>query len=546
MRRALRACAYAGVRLGVAAAVVCLAATIADAAPRTEILPYVEVDQILDTRLSGDSFGPDTVTYTSLAAGVDATVRTRRVEAGVSFRYEHQFAETHAAGDTNRYDGLARLNLHIVPGLLDFEAGGIATRTRYDIRGAAPAPNVGNPRNITQVYSGYLGPSLAHRFGEFDVTAAYRFGYTKVDDKADRGLAPGETGFGSYDHSTNQSATASIGMRPGDLPFGWTISGAWSSEHVAQLDGRFHDRLIRLDLTLPVAPTLALIGGVGYEDLKSSEDTPLIGPGGVPVLSANGRYIADPGQPRLLAYDSSGLYYDVGIVWKPSRRTTLIATVGKRYGGFSATGSFNHEINDSSSIQIGVYDVVDSFGRSLDRTLVGLPTAFSVPRNPFTNAIGGCVFSTDAAAGPGGCFDNSLQSVRGEDYRSRGVYALYSAGRGPVRIGIGGGYAQHRYLVPTGFAAQGRTRDQSYDGQANVSVRLSPRTTWENVVEVDYYVPGGPEATNVLTGSATSALYHSFTGHLSGSAAAGVYAYDQDGFDTDVTGQLLLGMRYQF
>ena len=520
----------------------------AQAAPRSVTLsPYVEVNQILATQLSGpDYLGDDVVTYTTVAAGIDGQVATRRVSAGLNFRYEHQFGYGRA-GDTDRYDGIGRLNVHVIPNLLDFEAGGIATRTRYDIRGFAPSAAVGNASNITQVYSLYAGPSLAKSVGDLDFTAAYRFGYTKVENKVDRGLLAGEQGFGSYNHSTNHSATASVGMRPGDvLPIGWTISGAYSRENTDQLNGRFTDKLVRLDLTYPVSSTLALIGGVGYEKIGASQDTPLFGPGGQPRVDRNGQYISDPTQARLLAYQSDGFYYDAGVVWKPSARTTLIATAGKRYGGLAVTGSFSHQINQSGSIQIGVYNVVDSFGRSIGRTLSGLPTTFTVSRNPFTNAVSGCVFSTDPRAGAGGCFDDSFQSITSNNYRSRGVFALYSVGRGPLRIGVGGGYSEHRYLVPAFNSPLYGTTDKSWSGQVNTSLRISPRTTWENVLQVDYYEPGQAGANDVITGSATTALYHSFTGHLSGTAAAGLYAFDADGYDTNLSGQLLLGARYQF
>lgn len=517
----------------------------ASAAPRTQINAYVGVDQILSTRLSGGDFGDDTVTYTALTAGVDGTIATRRVEAGFAYRYSHQFGWSDDAGDADIHEGLLRATVHVTP-FLDLDAGAIATRTRYDIRGAAPNPNVGDPANIAQVYSLYGGPSFAKSLGGLDLTAAYRFGYTKVENKLDRGLETGTPGFGAYNDSTNHLATASVGMRPGELPFGWTVSGAYSRENVDQLDGRFTDKLVRLDLVFPVSPTLALTAGVGYEDITATQDRPLFAAAGVPVVDRNGQYVSDPSQPRLLAYDNDGFYYDVGVIWRPSSRTSLIATVGKRYGGLSINGSFNYRLTSSSAVQVGVYNVVDSFGRSLGRNLGALPTNFVVPRSPFTGAGGGCVFSNDPRAGAGGCFDDSLQSVTSANFRSRGIFALYSAGRGPVRIGLGGGYTQRRYLVPAAFTALYGTKDESWFGQANMGLQLTPRTSWENFLQVDYFRPSGPLAGDVISGSVVTALYHNFTGHWYGTAAAGLYAYDTEAFDTNVTGQLLLGMRYQF
>ena len=64
-----------------------LAAAPALADPQARVIPYVEVAQGLDADLSAD----DTVTYTELAAGVDASVQTARVSAQADARYEHDY-----------------------------------------------------------------------------------------------------------------------------------------------------------------------------------------------------------------------------------------------------------------------------------------------------------------------------------------------------------------------------------------------------------------------------------------------------------------------
>ena len=72
----------------------------------------------------------------------------------------------------------------------------------------------------------------------------------------------------------------------------------------------------------------------------------------------------------------------------------------------------------------------------------------------------------------------------------------------------------------------------------------------QNIAYIDWYHSGLPnidgEGGDVVTGGATSSLFHSFTPHFSGTAAVGVYATDQEEVDTFVTGQLLVGARYQF
>src|SRR5687767_10279133 len=51
---------------------------------RSEIHPYLEVSQVVSAELDSG----DTLTYTSLAAGVDGNIRTRRVTVSIGYRYQ--------------------------------------------------------------------------------------------------------------------------------------------------------------------------------------------------------------------------------------------------------------------------------------------------------------------------------------------------------------------------------------------------------------------------------------------------------------------------
>ena len=54
------------------------------------------------------------------------------------------------------------------------------------------------------------------------------------------------------------------------LPIGVGVGGMWNEQDVSNLDQRIRDRNVRGDVTVPVSPTLALVGGVGYEDVEVS------------------------------------------------------------------------------------------------------------------------------------------------------------------------------------------------------------------------------------------------------------------------------------
>ena len=61
---------------------------------RLAVQPYIEASQILTAQLSP---GDDVVTYTQLAAGVDASINGRRSAGTVSLRYERNFGWGDAA-----------------------------------------------------------------------------------------------------------------------------------------------------------------------------------------------------------------------------------------------------------------------------------------------------------------------------------------------------------------------------------------------------------------------------------------------------------------
>src|SRR3546814_20940953 len=88
----------------------------------------------------------------------------------------------------------------------------------------------------------------------------YRFGYTKVEIDEPAILSPDVQPQDIFDSSTNHAAWASLGARPGDLPFGWKVSGGYEREDARQLDQRYDGKYERAALTIPIDPTFALPG----------------------------------------------------------------------------------------------------------------------------------------------------------------------------------------------------------------------------------------------------------------------------------------------
>lgn len=510
------------------------------ARPLVDVSPYIEVQQILFADLDG---GRDILTYTTVAAGVDATIATRRAEAQVSLRYERVIGYDSQVQDQDVYSGLARGSVAVTRNL-SLEAGALATRSGLDARG----PNRGSFQpfsdNVTQVYSAYAGPTFSAQTGDLAVSAAYRVGYTKVESGDPSPLPAGQNPVDIFDDSVSHAASASIAMEPGTLPFGWTVSAGYAREDAGQLDLRFEDVYGRADVILPITDTLAAVGGVGYEKVKVSERDALRNALGNPVVGPNGRLVTDPNSPRLIAYKSDGLIWDAGVLWRPSRRTALEARYGHRYGSDTYIGSFSYTPNERMGVNVSVYDTVEGFGSSVNDTLASLPTSFNSNRNALTGDLNSCVFS----ARGGNCFNNALRTASSATFRSRGVQASISESNGPWSSGLGIGYDRRKFLAAA-LGGQGQISgliEENYYLSGYLGRELDRRSSISTNVYASLNDPGQAGAPDSYGFGANAAYYRNIWRGLSATVAAGIDTYRVEDFEQDVTASALLGLRYSF
>lgn len=508
---------------------------------KADVAPYIEIQQILVADLKD---GSDVLTYTSVAAGVDTSLQTRNAEAQLNIRYERRFFYQDNLGDEDIVTGLARGSVQVVPNLLSLEAGGIATRSRVDLRGEAPSNTVGNIDNVTQVYSVYAGPTLSTRVGALDVNAAYRLGYTKVENESTGVLPPGQIPIDVFDDSVSHSASASVGMQPGDLPFGWAVSAGWQREDGSQLDQRFEGKQVRADVTVPVSSTLALVGGVGYEDIEISERDAVRDINGVPIIGDDGRFVTDETSPRLLSYDQDGIYWDAGVLWRPSRRTSLEARVGQRYGSETYFGSFAYQPNKNTALSISVYDTVSGFGNLLNDNLSNLGAGFTSTRNPLSGELNGCAFGQTSSL----CFNDVLQSAASSSFRARGVNGQLTYNSGGWNTGFGVGYARRRFFASQlgSVSAVDGLVDQNYYANLTIGRELDIYSSFDANIYANLLDSGFANAPNVLGVGANAAYYRQILPRLQGTAAVGLDSFQQDGFDSELTASALLGLRYDF
>ncbi|MBX9796333.1 hypothetical protein [Sphingomonas sp.] len=508
-----------------------------------QITPYIELGQVLTADLNSG----DTLTYTTVAAGIDAQVQTQRVQVQASYRYERRIPYDNRLVDLDVHNALARASVQVAKPLT-LEAGALATRTRADIRGQAPALLAGNVSNISQLFAIYTGATATTNLGPVGITGLYRYGYTKVEAPDIRTNLPNQPVLDLFDDSHSHLAQANVNVPPATLipVIGVNLSGGWARDDARQLAQRYDGKYGRFDVLWPVTRTLALTAGVGYENIQISQRDALRDAVGQPILDGSGRFQTDPNSARRIAYNFDGIYYDAGVIWRPSPRTQLEVHAGERYGTFSAVGSFSWQANKNVAVRVTGYDGIQTFGRQLQGALVNTPAQFTTPANPFGQDFNGCVFG-GAGGAAGNCLNGALQSATAAAFRSRGVDAVVSYNRGRWQFGVGAGYANRQFVAPnggTGFTLSG-VEDESVYLQAYVQRQLDSNTTVDASVFANYFKSGIVNAPGVYGFGATGSIQRRF-GRLGVVGALGIFNTGQNGLGSATVLQALIGARYNF
>lgn len=504
------------------------------------VQPYIEVGQVLSAELSP---GDDVLTFTTIAVGVDINVQGRNSGAAVSLRYERNIGYGNDSVDTDTISGVARGTLALIPNTLSLEAGGLAARTRVDAGGGTTTNPLVREDAESRFYSLYAGPSLNTRVGEVAVQGVARVGYNRFENDAVLTNAQGQP-VDVFDDSVTYMGQLRAGSRPGELlAVGVAVTAGGFQEDISNLDQRVRDLFVRGDVTVPVSPTLALVGGVGYENVEISSRDALRDANGNPVIGTDGRFVTDPTSPRILAFDVDGLLWDVGVMWRPSSRTSLEARMGERYDSTTYYGTFTYTPNQRSAFALSVYDGVTGFGGLLNNSLAGLDSDFQAIRNPVTGDFGGLVNGTEGQSIIGG-----LGSVRSAAFRGRGVRASYQRIMGRTTAALGAGYDRRTFIAAPGTALaplDGLT-DESYYVIGGLTRQIGQNANLTTNAYVNWFDSASPNGDVTAIGG-SAAYNQSLTRRLTARAAVAL-----DYIDSEFTAEnfafatALVGLRYDF
>ena len=510
---------------------------------RVDLSPYIEASQVVSAQLSP---GNDVVTYTQLAAGVDASFGTRNSQGAVSLRYERQIGWD-GAGDVDTISGIARTSLSVVPRTLTLEAGAMASRSRFEGNGATSLGGFGDDASSTgQIYALYAGPALQAEVGQVQVTGAYLLGYTRVESPDSVVVSPGADPVDVFDESITHRANVRAGIAPGDvLPVGLGVGGGWNRQDISNLDQRIDDRYVRGDVSVPVTRELALVGGVGYEEVEVSSRDALRDSNGAPVIGSDGRLVTDETGPRQIAYETDGLIWDVGVMWRPSRRTSFSASVGKRYGSTTYYGALSYAPDNRTGINISVYDGITSFGGLTINSLDAMGADFQAIRNPITGDLSGCAQSATGS----NCALAGLGSIRSAVFRSRGVSLTASRSLGRSSFGLGAGYDRRKYIAAAGtaLAAVNGLVDENYWVSFYAGRELDRQSSLGFNASGVWFESGADSAGGALGYSASLSYNRDIFAGLSGTAAIGLDGIEREASLLDYSAaSALLGLRYTF
>ena len=518
-----------------------------DAAPESSgrnvvVQPYIEVSQIVLAELSP---GDDVLTYTQVAAGIDATITGRNNGASVSLRYERNIGYGSDTIDSDTISGVARGYASIVPNALTLEAGALATRTQVDGSGGSSSNPLVSRDSESRIYSAYAGPNVHSRVGDVQVNAVGRVGYTRFE-APDAIPVIGSEPLDVFDESVTYMGQVHLATKAGEpLPVGLGIGGGIFQEDVSNLDQRVRDVHVRADVTVPVTPTFAVVGGVGYEDVQISSRDAVRDGTGAPVIGSDGRYVTDKSEPRQIAYDVDGIIWDVGVVWQPSRRTALEAHVGRRYDSTTYYGSFAWKPSAISQVNIAAYDGVSGFGGVLTNSLAGLPTEFEAVRNSLTGDFNGCVAGNEGS----GCLAGTFGSVRSSVFRGRGVQASYSRKMGRYNAIVAAGYDRRKFIAAIGtvLEAANGIADESYYVSSSLSGELGPNAGFTVGSYINWFNSGFADGGDVVAMGSSASYRRSITSKLSARAAIGFDYINSDISSEDLSNaSALLGLRYDF
>lgn len=392
------------------------------ASAEVEVNPFVSLRQVVSDGSNRDGRG-----WLEAGAGFAALLDTNRVDGQFNYRYARRIEEFGNINQKNRHNANAEIRAELIDDFLMLDAGGTASQYSTDFRGFNALNPDDESGNQSQVFSGYLEPSVQQRFGDFATfQGRYRVGAVSVDSPREGLSNPGSIGLDPSDgigsrlsDSITQTASVTLASTRATNTINWSLNAQGTHEDVDQLNQKYRGYSAGGELGYRISRKLELTASGGYEDIDNTQDSILFDEvTGLPVLDDDGHFQVDPAMPRRSAYDFSGMYWNAGFRYTPSRRTSLEFRAGERYGSANFFFNFNHRSRNGMSVRANFQQTLNSFSRLLTQSINGIP--FNAVRVGGLDQLGVpfCIIGIDPEAEDGGCLGGLTQSLTPATFKS--------------------------------------------------------------------------------------------------------------------------------
>lgn len=544
---------------GVAASFI-TALTSAPASADVDFAPYASLRQVV---ADSTSAGREARGWLEAGAGFAMLLDTNRVDGNISYRYARRIEEFGDLSQRNRHNANANVRAEVIQDFLMLNAGGTASQYASDARGFNAINADDESSNQTQVFSGYVEPSIIQRLGDFATfQARYRLGAVSADSPREGLTSPGSIGLDPSDgigsrltDSVSQSGGVTLASTRSTNTINWSLNGQVTREDVDQLNQKYRGYSGGGEIGIRVSRKLELLGSGGYEDIENTQDSILFDPiTGLPDLDDDGNFQVDPAMPRRSAYDFNGAYWNGGFRYTPSRRTSLEFRAGERYGSANFLFNFSHRSRNGMTIQANFEQTLNSFSRLLTQSQNGVIIGATRVGGLDQLGVPNCVFGVDPASEDGSCVGGITQSLTPATFKSdRGVLTI-SRQVEALTWAATAFYDKRRYVDSQQLQAPGQPPlpldlfgdDESFGLRGRVSLRLGDQQTLgfdTMVARNSYALSSGRKDTQVTLGTQYSRRLNQ---KLSGSATLyGTHRITENREDiSSVTASV--GVRYSF
>lgn len=247
---------------------------------------------------------------TQINPAISLTGTGRRLKLDLSYNMQNVLYAKNNSRDTTFHQLRAHALATVVDDLLFVDTSASINQQAISLRGSAPIDNLILSNNRTDVIIFHISPYLRHAFADV-ATTELRYGYDRTHYE--------ETGFGSESNTYSAKITSGAAFKTFPWGLAYSQQDTPASKRVAS---HIKFETYTADLRYVASRKLTFTTSGGYE---------------------NNEYGATQLQRR-----PSGAFWNAGLIWSPSNRTSTRASIGKRFFGNTYALGANHATRHST------------------------------------------------------------------------------------------------------------------------------------------------------------------------------------------------------